>query len=265
MTALAWLAIALMLWAATRVFSRLSGLYQPGEEIRLTASDRALFLLQGGFYQALSPQGKARFEHRVVELVYEKDWEGHGLEVTREMKVRIAAALAQLTFGFNDLLLLHFRRITIHPDAYGTSRTGRRHIGEAVPGLRGLAFSWKHFVEGFSNPGDALNVGLHEAAHALWFENMIPNGEYDFLPSGPLALWKRSASEEMERIRSGRSRLFRAYAATNEAEFFAVAVEYFFEQPVQYRERLPELYACMCKLLRQDPASGAAGPVAGAG
>ncbi|TXI82845.1 MAG: hypothetical protein E6Q44_00750, partial [Flavobacteriales bacterium] len=48
---------------------------------------------------------------------------------------------------------------------------------------------------------------------------------------------------------------------TNQAEFFAVAVEYFFEQPVAYQERLPELYACMRALLRQDPARTVPGAV----
>jgi Mlc titration factor MtfA (ptsG expression regulator) len=248
------LAFALMLWAGAELIGRLPGSYQPGEEIEINDADRSFFNDQGGFYAALPRKDKARFERRVVELVYEKDWIGHGMEVTREMKLRISAALAQLTFGFDDLLLLNFRRIVIHPDAYGNPRTGRRHIGDAAPQLRTLAFSWKHFVEGFNDPDDALNVGLHEAAHALWFENMIPNGEYDFLPSGPLQQWRELAEAEAELIRRGQPSFFRAYAATNQAEFFAVAVEYFFEQPVEYREHLPALYACMCKLLRQDPA-----------
>jgi Mlc titration factor MtfA (ptsG expression regulator) len=255
MTTLVLLAIVLLLWAGTRFFSRISGLYQPGEEIRLSAADRALFNQQGDFYQALTPRGKAHFEQRVVQLVYEKDWLGHGLEVTREMKLRIAAALAQLTYGFKDLLLLHFRRITVHPDAYANARTGRRHIGEAVPGLRALAFSWKHFVEGYGDPGDALNVGLHEAAHALWFENAIDNGEYHFLQPDLLQRWQELAQEEITGINAGTGRLFRRYAGTNQAEFFAVAVEYFFEQPAAFRQKLPELYACLAGLLRQDPAA----------
>ena len=48
----------------------------------------------------LSAAGRARFDQRVVELVYEKDWIGRDLTVTREMKVRIAGAIAQVTFGF---------------------------------------------------------------------------------------------------------------------------------------------------------------------
>lgn len=230
----------------------------------LSAQHRATLAHWSRYYGRLDPQGRKRFERRVKELLYEKEWVGRRIAVTWEMKVRIAAALAQLTFGYRNLLLLHFRRIVVHPDAYSNPRTGRRHIGEAAPGQKTLVFSWKHFVEGFSTPDDALNVGLHEAAHALWFENVIPSGEFGFLPAGPLARWRQLAREEMARIKAGRSRLFRAYAATNEAEFFAVAVEYFFEQPEEFREHMPEVQACLAQLLRQVPATSAA-PRAAAG
>lgn len=224
-----------------------------GEEIRLNEADRQWLLEQGSFYAGLSRRNQRRFEERLKEMVYEKNWIGHGITVTREMKVRIAGALVQVTFGFPDLLLLHFQRIVIHPNAYENRRTGKLHVGEATPGAMALAFSWKHFVHGFDNMEDAFNVGLHEVAHALWFENVIPNAEVDFLPQRALERWRRLGREEMERIRHGHSRLFRDYAGTNEAEFFAVAVEYFFEQPRQYRESMPELYACMVELLRQNP------------
>jgi hypothetical protein len=64
------------------------------------------------------------------------------------------------------------------------------------------------------------------------------------------------AHEEVERIGRGEGRLFRTYAGTNEEEFFAVAVEYFFEQPQLFLKEQPELYDLMRKLLRQDPAAG---------
>ena len=34
-----------------------------------------------------------------------------------------------------------------------------------------------------------------------------------------------------------------------------MAVEYFFEQPVAFKEALPEVYGCLSRLLRQDPAA----------
>jgi hypothetical protein len=69
--------------------------------------------------------------------------------------------------------------------------------------------------------------------------------------------WRTLAEVEAARLRAGNGRLFRAYAGTDQAEFFAVAVEYFFEQPGSFKTQLPELYACMCELLRQDPAAWA--------
>ena len=47
---------------------------------------------------------------------------------------------------------------------------------------------------------------------------------------------------------------FRAYASTNIHEFFAVAVEYFFEDPINFREQRGVLYQATCKVLMQDMA-----------
>ena len=52
-----------------------------------------------------------------------------------------------------------------------------------------------------------------------------------------------------------RHAFLRSYAGTNEAEFFAVAVEYFFERPQEFQTALPELYGTLGSLLRQDPAA----------
>ncbi len=48
-----------------------------------------------------------------------------------------------------------------------------------------------------------------------------------------------------ERARRGEPSLLRDYAITNEAEYFAVASEVFFEQPHQLGASLPEVYAAL--------------------
>lgn len=92
-------------------------------------------------------------------------------------------------------------------------------------------------------------------AHALWFEDIIANAEDDFFDKRLLHRWKALAEEEISRIRAGREGLFRAYAGTNQEEFFAVAVEYFFEQSEVFAAQRPELYGLLSSLLRQDPAA----------
>jgi len=51
-----------------------------------------------------------------------------------------------------------------------------------------------------------------------------------------------------------RPTLLDKYGATNPAEFFAVATEYFFEQPHRLKEKHPELYEELRLFYRQDPA-----------
>ena len=112
-------------------------------------------------------------------------------------------------------------------------------------------------MQGYAHPRNAFNVGLHEMAHALWFENAIENGEDHFLDGGLLHRWNELAHAEVALIRDGRPLFLRSYAGTNEAEFFAVAVEYFFERSREFQTALPELYGTLSGLLRQDPAATA--------
>ena len=207
------------------------------------------------FYSGLAAIDRKEFRKRVKEVLYEKEWIGRGMELRSEHKVRIAAALVQLTFGLQHLLLLHFRRIEVFPAAYRDRTTGRMHQGGVRPATGTISLSWQHFVKGFDDPDDALNLGLHELAHALWVENTIGNQEAGFFDQGTLVRWNAAATEEIQRMRNGKGRLFRSYAATDLAEFFAVAVEYFFEQPIAFKKLMPDLHSIMTDLLKQDPAS----------
>ena len=42
---------------------------------------------------------------------------------------------------------------------------------------------------------------------------------------------------------------FRDYAYTNQYEFMAVVFEYFFETPSEFRQRLPELYSMVSRMI----------------
>ena len=58
---------------------------------------------------------------------------------------------------------------------------------------------------------------------------------------------------EMESIRVGRS-VLDPYGMSNEVEFFAVAVETFFQIPIAMRERHDDLYSFLSRYFHQDPA-----------
>jgi Mlc titration factor MtfA (ptsG expression regulator) len=72
-------------------------------------------------------------------------------------------------------------------------------------------------------------------------------------PPAYAAPWLHLMHVEMHRIAAGKSDI-NPYALTSEAEFFAVAAEYFFEKPGQLQEKHPELYASLSGIFAQDPA-----------
>lgn len=168
------------------------------------------------------------------------------------MKALIAGSAIQLTFGFRHLNFVNFKRILVYPDDYYSRITRKYHRGEVNP--RGLiVLSWKAFEEGYHDGKDGRNLALHEMAHALRLENAIHNEEFDFIPEKELQYFDRLAIQEVEKMKIGETGIFRKYAAGNLHEFFAVAVEVFFEQPRDFLEEKPELYLALSALLNQDP------------
>ena len=62
--------------------------------------------------------------------------------------------------------------------------------------------------------------------------------------------WLNLIHKEMEAINDNHSDI-RKYGGTNEAEFFAVASEYFFERPDLLKKKHPELYGMLVKCFNQ--------------
>ncbi|MDQ3537097.1 MAG: zinc-dependent peptidase [Bacteroidota bacterium] len=202
----------------------------------------------------MSPANKNKFENRVLHFIQIKEFIPRQIpEVTLEMKFLIAACCIQITFGFPSVHLAHFKRILIYPDAYYSTINRQYHKGEVNPRGRIIVLSWESFVDGYLNPTDSINLGLHEMAHALRLENMIKNHEYRFLDPLLLQKWKDLSRIIIEDIRADKNDFFRKYAEVNEDEFFAVAIENFFERPAEFKIQMPELYHIMTGLLRQNP------------
>jgi Mlc titration factor MtfA (ptsG expression regulator) len=206
-----------------------------------------------GYYRGLNAEHKKDFEKRVQRFINSKQFIPRGFKkVTEEMKALIAGSAIQLTFGLPDINLAHFSKILIYTDTYYSTIHNRYHEGEVnVGGI--IVLSWRNFVNGYMVQHDSRNLGLHEMAHALRLENAIHNDEYDFLDAPTLAQWSKASNKEMTRIREGLGDFFRDYAMTNQEEFFAVAVEAFFERSMDFRQYKPELYRLLAKLLNQDP------------
>lgn len=206
------------------------------------------------YYQKLSTPQQHAFEQKLLYFILSKKWIPRQFkEVTDEMKVLISACAVQLTFGLPRIYLQHFTGIVIYPDNYYSSITKKFHKGEVNPAYRLIVLSWKSFVDGYlHHPADAVNVGLHELAHALRLENLIRNNEYRFFDEALLNTFDAYAYRVCHEV-NPEFLFFRPYACTNEHEFFSVAVENFFERPQEFKNAMPQLYGVMSKLLNQDP------------
>ncbi len=205
------------------------------------------------YYQRLNASDKVIFEKRVQKFINKKQFIARGMNrVTDEMKALIAGAAIQLTFGHPSVYLEHFRRILVYPDGYYSQISKRYHKGEVnMAGL--IVLSWKNFVKGQADYEDGRNLGLHEMAHALRLENIITNEEYRFLDKQAVNSWNKLALKEMKKTEEESSGFFRSYATTNSQEFFAVAVENFFEKSQEFHEKHPKLYGALVTMLNQDP------------
>lgn len=217
--------------------------------------DKYLVPLQkySSYYNMLSYAERKLFEKRVQKFIDLKQFIPRDMDrVTDEMKALIAGAAIQLMNGFPKIYFAHFTKILIYPDSYYSEISMRYHKGEVNPGGI-IVLSWKSFVEGYINQDDGRNLGLHEMAHALRLENGIANEEYGFLEDQALKDWTDLCYREIDKMTSGESDFFRSYGATNSHEFFAVAVENFFEKPDAFYKHHPKMYQTLARMLKQDP------------
>ena len=113
-----------------------------------------------------------------------------------------------------------------------------------------MCFSWKDFVAGNQSEDDKINLGLHEFGHALRF-NGINGDDTDYFFEHYFKRWLACAAREFSRMRKGHPSILRKYGSVNINEFFSVVIETFFEKPLEFKTKLPELYNHTSIILNQ--------------
>jgi len=118
---------------------------------------------------------------------------------------------------------------------------------------RMMILSKPELLQGFRLGQDRHNVGIHEFTHLLDKSDGAVDGVPSIgLPPSAVTPWLKLIHQEMGNIRAGHSDI-NPYGLKNEAEFFAVASEYFFENPEKMKRKHPELYAMLERVFHQDP------------
>lgn len=220
---------------------------------------RDLLLKHVSFYQKLEPEERLRFEQRMREFLQRVTLTGIETEVEEMDRVFIAASAVIPTFGFSQwnqyprlrevlLYKTHFRQ-----GDFATEGEDRRVAGMVGNGFMNgkLLLSKPSLRYGFLRSGPD-NTGIHEFTHLLDKADGDTDGVPNyFLGKEYLLPWMEMIRSESAAIAEGDSDID-DYALTNQAEFFAVTAEYFFNQPEKLAEDHPQLYALLERVFRQD-------------
>ena len=216
-------------------------------------------------------------QHRLRELaqvfIAEKHWEGAGgLDLTDEIRVTIAGTGCQLLLNREHDLFADVRSIVVYPSAVVLPERPRSFWDPGLEVVQGdtpilglagridaLVLAWDAALHGARDPSDGSNVVIHELAHKI----DVLDGRADGTPPLPSRDARRAWAKAFEpaflahreRAERGEPSLLSDYAITNEAEYFAVATEMFFERPRALADELPEVYDQLKDFFRLDLAA----------
>ncbi len=208
------------------------------------------------FYPDLTGEVRERFLRYLRAFVWDKHFFGAGgLEITDEHRVVIAGAAVRLVLNLDLSFYDKLTEIIVYPDDYRHPDSDDVVLGEAQH-WGTVVLSWSAVLHGMADRKDGHDTALHEFAHVL----DVADGAFDGTPElhrfGDYRTWARVMSDAFLKLQDDvprRKTVLREYGATNEAEFFAVASETFFEKPRQLRQNAPELYDELCRFYRVEP------------
>ena len=210
------------------------------------------------FLDELPVEQVAKFQGDLLVFEEEKHFIGAGgFEVTEEARVVISAAAVRLVVHLDISYFDRVSEIIVYPDAYQHPDSDTVILGQ-VSDWHTVVLSWRAVVSGLRNSRDGHDTATHEFAHVLDRGSGAFDGTPVLRAREDYAPWAEVLSDHFLALRNGgrrHRRLLRQYAATNEAEFFAVATEAFFEKPRLMRRRAPDLYAELRRFYGADPAS----------
>jgi Mlc titration factor MtfA (ptsG expression regulator) len=224
-------------------------------------------------WNLLDASERARLEDLIRLFLVDKKWEGtSGFDLTEDVRVLISAMACLLILGLDFEAYHRVTWIEVQPTTMrrvGTYAVGVGRVASdsPVPLLGQASYSgpvtvaWDAANEGARHPERGHNVVYHEFAHKLDMGDGLVDGTPVLATAEERQRWIEVCTEVYEQVREGRAgELLDPYAGVNPGEFFAVATETFFDQPVELEQAHADLYDVLRDFYRQDPAARARRP-----
>jgi len=203
------------------------------------------------YYNRLLDIDREKFISRLRKFIDNKIFIIHAKKGYREMPILISASAIQLTFGLRKYLLSHFNIIQVFPEAFVGLEPFRILIGNVTGNTINIA--WKQFLEGYKNKYDLQNVGLHEMAHALYYQNFETELYVDKDFKDAFQKFNAIGDKVYHVEKVVTIGLYSEYAIKDFQEFWAESIEIYFKSPDRLQLHYPDLYTALCDILHQDP------------
>ena len=211
------------------------------------------------FFRALPDEEKTRFRNELKIFLGEKMITGIRTTIDTRTRVLVGASAVIPIFGFSSWEWDQISEVLVYPSRFGKDFNLDGDGSQNILGMVGsgamnriMILVKPDLIQGFKNAADKRNVGVHEFAHLVDKSDGVIDGMpavgLDREAIGP---WIELVRRKMQEISDNDSDI-NAYALTNEAEFFSVVSEYFFERPELMKQKHPELFAMLQKVFRQD-------------
>jgi len=224
----------------------------------LESGKRTLLEQNVAYYNGLNDKEQLRFETRVQEFLLNHNVYGIKTELEDLDYLLVASSAIIPIFQFDNWRYTNIREVLIYPDTFNhnfeTEGAGRRILGMVGTGYMNgvMILSRKALRDGFSNTSDKRNTAIHEFVHLIDKMDGYIDGVPEILLKQSYCIpWVNLIREKIEEMRLRKGDI-NPYGATNEAEFFAVVSEYFFERPKLLKSKHPELYALLEKMFDKE-------------
>lgn len=186
--------------------------------------------------------------------------------ITDEMKVMIAAQACLMILNIDDDIYPSLVNIFISQSPFiEKDQTVNIHGAHLFKSARlgeswkdgPIVLAWSSVKQGMENWHDGSNVVFHEFAHQLDALDGGMDGTPPLKVSKTLNKWAHFMSKDFLDLRDKVTHHHKSdidpYGATNAAEFFAVTVEQFFEQPTKLKVHHHEMFELYLGYFKIDP------------
>lgn len=218
---------------------------------------QALLQEHVAFYERLQEDEKPLFQKRVEHFLDTTRITPVGdVRITDVDKLYVASSAIIPIFSFTDWAYNNLDEVLIYPGTFTTDfdieDEEKNVLGMVGDGAmhRMMILSLPSLRAGFERNG-AGNTAIHEFVHLLDKADGATDGVPEYMiPKHLVTPWIRQMHKTIREIRENNSDL-NPYAGTNEAEFFAVLSEYFFQKPHFLKEHHPALYNILEEVYRR--------------